>query len=144
SSRGNFKATARSRRRNCIANLCTSKPFISVNAVTNEHAKIDNLWERRLPACHSRHLAARGFFRQGCRKVQARCLRSQIKFANRLVMNFKLRVWRQQDRQSPGELVDYEARDISPNASFLEMLDVVNEQLVLRGETPIAFDSDCR
>lgn len=59
-------------------------------------------------------------------------------------MNFTLRVWRQQDRQSPGKLVDYDARDISPNASFLEMLDIVNEGLTLRGETPIAFDSDCR
>jgi succinate dehydrogenase / fumarate reductase iron-sulfur subunit len=59
-------------------------------------------------------------------------------------MNFKLRVWRQQDRQSPGKLVDYQARDISPNASFLEMLDIVNEGLTLRGEAPIAFDSDCR
>lgn len=59
-------------------------------------------------------------------------------------MNFQLRVWRQQNRQSPGKLVEYEARDISPNASFLEMLDVVNEELTLRGEAPIAFDSDCR
>src|SRR2546423_11898070 len=59
-------------------------------------------------------------------------------------MNFKLKVWRQQDRQSPGKLVEYEARDISADASFLEMLDVVNEELTLRGEPPIAFDSDCR
>jgi succinate dehydrogenase / fumarate reductase iron-sulfur subunit len=59
-------------------------------------------------------------------------------------MNFTLKIWRQQNRQSPGELVEYKAEDISPNASFLEMLDIVNEQLTLRGETPIAFDSDCR
>jgi succinate dehydrogenase / fumarate reductase iron-sulfur subunit len=59
-------------------------------------------------------------------------------------MNFKLRVWRQKDRKSKGKLVAYEARDISPDASFLEMLDIVNEQLLLRGEEPIAFDSDCR
>ncbi|MEP6603868.1 MAG: succinate dehydrogenase/fumarate reductase iron-sulfur subunit [Spartobacteria bacterium] len=59
-------------------------------------------------------------------------------------MNFKLRVWRQKDRQSPGQLAEYNANDISPNASFLEMLDIVNEQLVTRGEQPIAFDSDCR
>jgi succinate dehydrogenase / fumarate reductase iron-sulfur subunit len=59
-------------------------------------------------------------------------------------VNFKLKVWRQKDRQSGGKLVNYEARDVSPNASFLEMLDIVNEQLVLRGEEPIAFDSDCR
>ena len=59
-------------------------------------------------------------------------------------MNFKLKVWRQKDRQSKGKLVDYEAPDISPHASFLEMLDIVNERLLLRGEEPIAFDSDCR
>src|ERR1700730_4460304 len=59
-------------------------------------------------------------------------------------MNFKLRVWRQKDRQSPGKLVEYDAADISPNASVLEMLDIVNEHLLLRGEEPIAFDSDCR
>lgn len=59
-------------------------------------------------------------------------------------MNFKLRVWRQESRESKGKLVDYDATDISPDASFLEMLDIVNEGLLLRGETPIAFDSDCR
>src|ERR1051326_8122914 len=60
------------------------------------------------------------------------------------VMNFKLKIWRQKHRQSRGNLVEYEANDISPNASILEMLDIVNERLVLRGEEPIAFDSDCR
>src|SRR3984893_19455286 len=59
-------------------------------------------------------------------------------------MNFRLRIWRQKDRQSPGKLVDYDVRDISPHTSFLEMLDIVNEQLLGRGEEPIAFDSDCR
>src|SRR5437667_7132815 len=59
-------------------------------------------------------------------------------------MNFKLRFCRQKNRQSPGKLVVYEARDISPNTSFLEMLDIVNEILLGRGEEPIAFDSDCR
>src|SRR6266403_1146893 len=59
-------------------------------------------------------------------------------------MNFRLKVWRQKDRQSKGKLVDYQAEDISPNASFLEMLDIVNEQLLLRDEEPVAFDSDCR
>jgi four helix bundle protein len=47
-------------------------------------------------------------------------------------MNFRLRVWRQKDRQSRGKLVVYEARDISPNTSFLEMLDIVNENLLAR------------
>ena len=59
-------------------------------------------------------------------------------------MNFRLRIWRQEDRQSQGRLVDYEARDISPDTSFLEMLDIINDELTERGETPIAFDSDCR
>jgi succinate dehydrogenase / fumarate reductase iron-sulfur subunit len=59
-------------------------------------------------------------------------------------MNFKLKIWRQEDRQTPGKLVDYEVRDISPNTSFLEMLDILNETLVRDGKEPIAFDSDCR
>src|SRR6266571_1719469 len=59
-------------------------------------------------------------------------------------MKFKLKIWRQKDRQSRGKLIDYEANEISPNTSFLELLDIVNENLVARGEEPIAFDSDCR
>ena len=59
-------------------------------------------------------------------------------------MNFRLKVWRQKDRQTRGKLVDYDASDIPAQASLLEMLDIVNERLVLRGEPPIAFDSDCR
>src|SRR6201987_1776386 len=59
-------------------------------------------------------------------------------------MNFSLRVWRQKNRDTPGKFADYEANGISPDASVLEMLDIVNEGLVLRGEEPIAFDSDCR
>ncbi|MEO7985931.1 MAG: succinate dehydrogenase/fumarate reductase iron-sulfur subunit [Gemmatimonadales bacterium] len=59
-------------------------------------------------------------------------------------MNFTLHVWRQPDAAATGRLVRYEARDISPDMSFLEMLDVVNEQLTELGETPIAFDHDCR
>jgi succinate dehydrogenase iron-sulfur subunit len=59
-------------------------------------------------------------------------------------MNFKLKIWRQKDAQTRGKLVNYEATDISPDASFLEMLDIVNERLLLAGEQPIAFDSDCR
>jgi len=53
-------------------------------------------------------------------------------------------VWRQQDRTSPGKLVAYEVKDVSTHASFLEMLDILNEQLLERGEEPIAFDHDCR
>ena len=59
-------------------------------------------------------------------------------------MNLTLRVWRQKDRRSRGAMVTYQASDISPDMSFLEMLDVVNEGLILRGEDPIAFDHDCR
>ena len=59
-------------------------------------------------------------------------------------MKFLLRVWRQPNATSPGAMVDYEAADISPDMSFLEMLDVVNEQLTEHGDEPIAFDHDCR
>jgi len=59
-------------------------------------------------------------------------------------MNLTLRVWRQQNARERGLLVSYEAKDISPHVSFLEMLDIVNEHLIEKGEEPIAFDSDCR
>ena len=59
-------------------------------------------------------------------------------------MNLTLRVWRQPGPGAPGRLVAYEARDVNPDMSFLEMLDVVNEGLTRRGESPIAFDHDCR
>src|ERR1043166_905004 len=59
-------------------------------------------------------------------------------------MRLTLTVWRQKDRKSEGRFVTYDAPDISPDMSFLEMLDVVNERLIARGEEPIAFDSDCR
>jgi len=59
-------------------------------------------------------------------------------------MNLKLHVWRQPAADRSGSFVIYEARDISPEMSFLEMLDVVNEELVAGGKEPIAFDNDCR
>jgi len=59
-------------------------------------------------------------------------------------MNLTLRVWRQAGPHAPGRMVEYKATDISPEASFLEMMDVVNEALTLRGDEPIAFDHDCR
>jgi succinate dehydrogenase / fumarate reductase iron-sulfur subunit len=59
-------------------------------------------------------------------------------------MNLKLKVWRQKNSETNGSFVEYEARDISPEMSFLEMLDVVNEGLIHKGEEPIAFDHDCR
>ncbi|HEX7616937.1 MAG TPA: succinate dehydrogenase/fumarate reductase iron-sulfur subunit, partial [Thermoanaerobaculia bacterium] len=59
-------------------------------------------------------------------------------------MRLTLHVWRQKNAQSGGAFVTYDAPDISPDMSFLEMLDVVNERLILKGEDPIAFDHDCR
>jgi len=59
-------------------------------------------------------------------------------------MRLHLRIWRQAGRDAAGHLVDYRADDVSPDMSFLEMLDVVNEGLVRQGEDSIAFDSDCR
>jgi len=59
-------------------------------------------------------------------------------------MDLTLKVWRQKDRKSTGQMVTYPVKGISPDMSFLEMLDVLNEDLVLRGEEPIAFDHDCR
>ncbi|HEX9006091.1 MAG TPA: succinate dehydrogenase/fumarate reductase iron-sulfur subunit, partial [Bacteroidota bacterium] len=59
-------------------------------------------------------------------------------------MNFTLKVWRQADSTAKGEFKTYQAKDISPDASFLEMLDVVNTELVKESQDPIAFDHDCR
>src|SRR5437879_569909 len=59
-------------------------------------------------------------------------------------MNFRLKIWRQKNRQLPGKLADYKVNDISPDTSFLEMLDILNEDLLQAGEEPVAFDSDCR
>jgi len=59
-------------------------------------------------------------------------------------MKVTLKVWRQKDAQSPGRFVTYPTPELNPNMSFLEMLDVVNEELIRRGEEPIAFDHDCR
>jgi succinate dehydrogenase / fumarate reductase, iron-sulfur subunit len=59
-------------------------------------------------------------------------------------MRLRLRVWRQANANATGRFVSYDAPDLSPDMSFLEMLDVVNERLVARGEEPIAFDHDCR
>ncbi len=59
-------------------------------------------------------------------------------------MNFTLKIWRQPGSDVRGEFKVYPAGNISPDASFLEMLDVVNETLIRQGEDPIAFDHDCR
>jgi succinate dehydrogenase / fumarate reductase iron-sulfur subunit len=59
-------------------------------------------------------------------------------------INLTLKVWRQKGPKDEGRFAEYEAKHISEDASFLEMLDAVNEQLVEKGEEPIAFDHDCR
>ncbi len=59
-------------------------------------------------------------------------------------MNLTLRVWRQSSATAKGQFVSYPAKDVSPDSSFLEMLDRVNEELEAKGEEPIAFDHDCR
>jgi succinate dehydrogenase / fumarate reductase iron-sulfur subunit len=55
-----------------------------------------------------------------------------------------VRIWRQAGPDAPGRMVEYPVDNISTDMSFLEMLDVLNEQLILRGEQPVAFDHDCR
>jgi succinate dehydrogenase / fumarate reductase iron-sulfur subunit len=59
-------------------------------------------------------------------------------------MRITLKVWRQKNRNTPGKFETYTTPELNPNMSFLEMLDVVNEELATRGEEPIAFDHDCR
>ncbi|WP_326599537.1 succinate dehydrogenase/fumarate reductase iron-sulfur subunit [Streptomyces sp. NBC_01803] len=59
-------------------------------------------------------------------------------------MNLTLRIWRQQGPDAQGAMSTYEVTGISPDMSFLEMLDTLNEELILRGEEPVAFDHDCR
>lgn len=59
-------------------------------------------------------------------------------------MNITVRVWRQKNADSKGKMVTYGVEDVSEHMSFLEMLDVLNEQLTLSGDDPIAFDHDCR
>jgi succinate dehydrogenase / fumarate reductase iron-sulfur subunit len=59
-------------------------------------------------------------------------------------MNLTLKIWRQKDASTKGQMVDYKVTEISEHMSFLEMMDVLNEQLVNSGEEPVAFDHDCR
>ena len=59
-------------------------------------------------------------------------------------MNLTLKIWRQKDANDKGKLVEYKVTDISEHMSFLEMMDVLNEQLVNTGDEPVAFDHDCR
>ncbi|RMH66060.1 MAG: succinate dehydrogenase/fumarate reductase iron-sulfur subunit, partial [Calditrichaeota bacterium] len=59
-------------------------------------------------------------------------------------INLKLKIWRQKNADDPGRLVEYDVKDVSTEMSFLEMLDVLNEDLTKKGEEPVEFDSDCR
>jgi succinate dehydrogenase / fumarate reductase iron-sulfur subunit len=59
-------------------------------------------------------------------------------------MRLILHVWRQKNAASPGRMVRYDATDVNPDMSMLELLDVINEDLILKGEEPIAFEHDCR
>lgn len=59
-------------------------------------------------------------------------------------MELYLKIWRQKNASEKGKFVDYNLSDISPDSSFLEMLDVLNEELISNGEDPVVFDHDCR
>ena len=59
-------------------------------------------------------------------------------------MNLTLKVWRQKNNKAEGKMVDYKVSQISPDMSFLEMFDVLNEDLITKGDDPVAFDHDCR
>lgn len=59
-------------------------------------------------------------------------------------MTLTLKIWRQKDRKSPGKFVTYTVENVSEHMSFLEMMDVLNEQLIKKGEDVVEFDNDCR
>lgn len=59
-------------------------------------------------------------------------------------MNLTLKIWRQKGANDKGKMVDYQIADVSPDMSFLEMLDVLNSELITKGDEPVAFDHDCR
>ncbi|HUK81058.1 MAG TPA: succinate dehydrogenase/fumarate reductase iron-sulfur subunit [Verrucomicrobiae bacterium] len=59
-------------------------------------------------------------------------------------MNITLKIWRQQNTNAPGRFVAYQVKDVTPDMSFLEMLDALNEDLLAQGEPPVAFEHDCR
>ncbi|MBY0424104.1 MAG: succinate dehydrogenase/fumarate reductase iron-sulfur subunit, partial [Cytophagales bacterium] len=59
-------------------------------------------------------------------------------------LNLTLKVWRQKNAKTPGKLETYQVKNVSDEASFLEMFDVLNEELLTKGEDPVAFDHDCR
>ena len=59
-------------------------------------------------------------------------------------MNITLKIWRQKDGKAAGQLVTYQVKGVTADMSFLEMLDILNEELIGRGEEPVAFEHDCR
>ncbi|MBQ2849665.1 MAG: 2Fe-2S iron-sulfur cluster binding domain-containing protein, partial [Thermoguttaceae bacterium] len=59
-------------------------------------------------------------------------------------MKFKLQIWRQKNAKAKGRFETYRVDNISPDTSFLEMLDILNDQLIREGKEPVAFDHDCR
>jgi len=59
-------------------------------------------------------------------------------------MKLKLKIWRQKNSNDKGKIVSYDIENISPDMSFLEMMDVLNEQLTVKGIDPVAFDHDCQ
>src|ERR1700742_5299603 len=77
---------------------------------------------------------------------RAACLRVCSAFAKELqvAMNLTLKVWRQQSAHAPGSFVSYQVKDVTPDMSFLEMLDALNEEVIERKEFPITFEHDCR
>src|SRR5262249_55492735 len=73
-------------------------------------------------------------------------LRARSAFAEELqvAMNLTLRIWRQKSANAPGSFVSYQVKDVTPDMSFLEMLDALNEDLINRNEAPVIFEHDCR
>jgi succinate dehydrogenase / fumarate reductase, iron-sulfur subunit len=59
-------------------------------------------------------------------------------------LNLNLKIWRQKNKDAPGNFVDYSVKDVSTDISFLEMIDILNQDLISKGEEPVAFDHDCR
>ena len=59
-------------------------------------------------------------------------------------MRLKLKIWRQENTAAKGKLVDYQIDGVEPDMSFLEMMDVLNEKLIVEGKEPVSFDHDCR
>jgi succinate dehydrogenase / fumarate reductase iron-sulfur subunit len=59
-------------------------------------------------------------------------------------LNLNLKIWRQKNKDAPGDFVDYSVKDVSTDISFLEMIDILNQDLISKGEDPVAFDHDCR